>query len=161
MNERDELGDDLVPDYATSVKDGGFYGWPYYYMGKNHDPRLPEREDLKAKQVDPDVLFTSHVAALGLDFYTGSQFPEEYKNQAFVAQHGSWNRAVKSGYAVVRIPIGKDGKATGEWEPFVTGWATPDGKVWGRPVAVAFTKNGSMLITDDGGNKIWIVSYKK
>lgn len=159
VNERDGLGDDLVPDYATSVKDGGFYGWPNYYIGQNHDPRTSEKPELKARAIVPDVLFTSHVAALGISFYTASQFPAEYKNSAFVAEHGSWNRLARSGYQVVRIPIGKNGKATGGFEPFVSGWTLGDGRVWGRPVSVVTAKDGSLLITDDGGGKIWRVVY--
>ncbi len=158
-NERDGLGNDLVPDYATSVKDGGFYGWPNYYIGPNHDPRVSEKLELKARTIVPDVLFTSHVAALGISFYTANQFPAEYKNSAFVAEHGSWNREARSGYRVVRIPIGRNGKAAGGFEDFVTGWTLNDGRVWGRPVSVVTAKDGSLLITDDGGNKIWRVVY--
>ena len=159
VNERDELGDDLVPDYATSVKDGGFYGWPYYYIGPNHDPRMPERPDLKAKTIVPDILFQSHVASLALTFYSGKRFPVRYRNWGFAAHHGSWNRAVKSGYEVVALPMTKSGQAAGGFEPFVTGWATPEGKVWGRPVGVAVANDGSLLITDDGAGKIWRVRY--
>ena len=159
VNERDGLGDNLVPDYATSVREGGFYGWPNYYIGPNHDPRVSEKPELKAKVVVPDVLFTSHVAALGISFYTGSQFPAQYKNNAFVAEHGSWNRSARSGYRVVRIPIDKNGKAAGGFEDFVTGWSLGDGRVWGRPVSAVMAKDGSLLITDDGGGKIWRVVH--
>ena len=159
VNERDELGNDLVPDYATSVKEGGFYGWPYYYIGANHDPRMPERPDLKARVLVPDVLFTSHVASLALTFYQGKTFPAVYANSAFAAHHGSWNRTPKSGYEVVRIPMKADGTAAGGYEPFVSGWATSEGRVWGRPVGVTVAKDGSLLITDDGANKIWRVRY--
>ncbi len=161
-NERDALGDDLVPDYVTSVRDGGFYGWPYYYIGPHHDPRMPERPDLKAKVITPDVLLTSHVAALGIAFYTGQQFPANYRNDAFVALHGSWNRSHRVGYKVVRIHF-QNGKPVGGAEDFLTGWLLDesDRRVWGRPVGVAVAKDGSLLVADDGGDKIWRVTYRK
>jgi len=159
INERDGLGDDLVPDYATSVKPGGFYGWPYYYIGAHHDPRMPERADLAQHTITPDVLFQSHSAALSITFDTGSQFPKAYKNDIFVALHGSWNRSERTGYKVVHIPMGANGRAKGGYEDFAWGWGTPNGQVWGRPVSTAFAKDGSLLITDDGGNKIWRVAY--
>lgn len=164
VNERDGLGDDLVPDYATSVKEGGFYGWPYSYIGQHEDPRRKgEDPELVKKAKVPDVLFTSHVAALGIQFYTGKSFPKEYQGDAFVAMHGSWNRQKLSGYKVVRIRF-KNGKLIGNsFEDFVTGWLPDENsnEVWGRPVGLLVNSDGSLLITDDGGKKIWRVSYKK
>jgi glucose/arabinose dehydrogenase len=161
VNERDGLGDDLVPDYVTSVKDGGFYGWPYAYIGSNEEPRLKgKRPDLVAKTIVPDVLVEPHAAALGLTFYNGRMFPKEYVGDAFVALHGSWNRALRSGYKVVRIPF-KNGKPEGGYENFLTGWV-PDEKgreVWGRPVGVTVIRDGSLLVVDDGGNKVWRITY--
>ncbi len=159
VNERDGLGDDLVPDYATAVKPDGFYGWPWYYIGGNDQPDFPDRPELKDKTLVPDVLFTSHTAALGIDFYTGSQFPAAYKNSAFVALHGSWNRSARSGYEVVRIRMDAGGRPTGGYEDFLSGWKTADGKVWGRPVDVAVDSQGGLLITDDGAGKIFRVLY--
>lgn len=162
VNERDGLGDDLVPDYVTSVRDGGFYGWPYSYLGQNEDPRQAgKRPDLVAKAIVPDVLVEPHAAALGLTFYTGKMFPKEYVGDAFVAFHGSWNRALRSGYKVVRIPF-KDGKPVGGYENFLTGWVTDERgrEVWGRPVGVTMIADGSLLIVDDGGNKIWRITYE-
>ncbi|MEQ1643447.1 MAG: sorbosone dehydrogenase family protein [Pyrinomonadaceae bacterium] len=164
VNERDGLGDDLVPDYATSVKDGGWYGWPYSYIGKNRDPRRKEETDLVDKTIVPDVLFTSHVAALGIQFYTGKMFPKEYQGDAFVAFHGSWNRAKLSGYTVVRIPFDAKGKLEGNrYENFVSGWLPDENsnEVWGRPVGLLVNSDGSLLIADDGARKIWRVSYTK
>jgi glucose/arabinose dehydrogenase len=162
VNERDGLGDDLVPDYFMSVKDGGFYGWPWYYAGSYHDPRVPERPDLKDKSITPELLLTSHVAALGLTFYNGRQFPRQYQGDAFVALHGSGNRTKRVGYSVIRIRF-KDGKPTGEYEDFLSGFMLGEDRpeVWGRPVGVAVAKDGSLLVTDDGGNKVWRVSYGK
>ncbi len=165
VNERDGLGDDLVPDYATSVKEGGFYGWPYSYLGQNEDPRRKgENPELVKKTIVPDVLFTSHVAALGIQFYTGKMFPKEYQNDAFVAFHGSWNRQKLSGYKIVRIKFDDKGKLEGNsYEDFVSGWLPDENsnEVWGRPVGVLVHTDGSLLITDDGGDKIWRVSYSK
>ncbi len=164
VNERDGLGDDLVPDYATSVKEGGWYGWPYSYLGKNRDPRRTEQTDLVDKTIVPDVIFTSHVAALGIQFYTGKMFPKEYQGDAFVAFHGSWNRAKLSGYTVVRIPFDAKGKLEGNrYENFVSGWLPDENsnEVWGRPVGLLVNSDGSLLIADDGGRKIWRVSYGK
>ncbi len=163
VNERDLLGDDLVPEYATSVKEGGFYGWPDSYMGSNVDPRVKApRMDLVKRAIVPDVLIEPHAAALGIVFYTGTMFPAEYRNDAFVALHGSWNRKNRSGYKVIRIPFEK-GKPEGGYENFLTGWvpdeAGPD--VWGRPVGLTMIKDGSLLVVDDGGKKIWRVTYKK
>ena len=164
VNERDGLGDDLVPDYATAVKEGGFYGWPYSYIGQNEDPRRKGgNAALVAKAIVPDVLFTSHVAALGIQFYTGKMFPKEYHGDAFVAFHGSWNRQKMSGYKVVRIRF-KDGKLVGNsYEDFVSGWLPSENsnEVWGRPVGLLVAADGSLLITDDGAKKIWRVSYGK
>lgn len=162
VNERDGLGDDLVPDYATSVKEGGFYGWPYSYIGQNEDPRRKgENPELVKKAIVPDVLFQSHVAALGIQFYTGKMFPNEYRGDAFVAMHGSWNRQKLSGYKVVRIRF-KSGKLIGnQYEDFVSGWLPDENsnEVWGRPVGLLIAADGSMLVTDDGGDKIWRVSF--
>jgi len=165
VNERDGLGDDLVPDYATSVKEGGFYGWPYSYLGQNEDPRRKgENPDLVKKAIVPDVIFQSHVAALGIQFYTGKMFPKEYQGDAFVAFHGSWNRAKLSGYTVVRIKFDDKGKLEGNsYENFVSGWLPDENsnEVWGRPVGLLVMPDGSLLITDDGARKIWRVSYGK
>jgi glucose/arabinose dehydrogenase len=165
VNERDGLGDDLVPDYATSIKEGGFYGWPYSYIGSNEDPRRKgENPELVKKAIVPDVLFTSHVAALGIQFYTGKMFPKEYQNDAFVAFHGSWNRQKLSGYTVVRIKFDDKGKLErNSYEDFVSGWLPDENsnEVWGRPVGLLLAPDGSLLIADDGGRKIWRVSYGK
>ena len=161
VNERDDLGDNVPPDYATSVRAGGFYGWPYYYIGKHHDPRMPERPDLAAKTIVPDVLLEPHCAALSISFGQASDFPEQYKTGIYVAMHGSWNRSTRAGYKVARLPMNRNGAAQGGYKDFVWGWCMPDGTVWGRPVCTAFARDGSLLITDDGGNKIWRVSYRK
>ena len=165
VNERDGLGDDLVPDYSTSVKEGGFYGWPYSYIGSNEDPRRKgENPELVKKAIVPDVLFTSHVAALGIQFYTGKMFPKEYQGDAFVAFHGSWNRQKLSGYTIVRIKFDEKGKLEGNsYEDFVAGWLPDENsnEVWGRPVGLLVAPDGSLLIADDGGRKIWRVSYGK
>lgn len=166
VNERDRLGDDLVPDYVTSVRDGGFYGWPYAYIGKNVDPRRKDDvtpEHMKSVIV-PDVLVRSHSAALGLVFYRGKMFPEEYRGDAFVAFHGSWNRQKMTGFKVVRIRFDKNGKLVeNAYEDFLTGWLPdPDSRdVWGRPVGLAVLKDGSLLVTDDGANKIWRISFRE
>lgn len=160
VNERDNLGDNLVPDYTTHVQDGGFYGWPWYYIGKNHDPRLKDSHpDWRAKMITPDILIQPHSAPLGFAFYTGEQFPVEYRGDEFLALHGSWNRASRTGYEVVRIPLHGQGKATGEYEDFMTGFVTDDGNVWGRPVGIAVAKDGSLLVSDDGSGSIWRISY--
>ena len=162
VNERDHLGDDLVPDFVTSVRDGGFYGWPYSYLGGNVDPTVnPQRPELVQKALVPEVLLPSHSAALGLMFYTGRQFPGEYRNHAFVALHGSINRSTLSGYAVVRVPF-RDGRPTGPPETFLSGFIARDDEekdVWGRPVGLLQMPDGSMLVSDDGGNRVWRVSY--
>ncbi|HLG58890.1 MAG TPA: PQQ-dependent sugar dehydrogenase [Vicinamibacterales bacterium] len=163
MNERDNLGDDLVPDYATSVRDGGFYGWPYSYIGKNYDPRyVGAFPDLVNRTLVPDVLLPAHAAALGITFYTGTQFPQRYRNGGFVALHGSWNRSVASGYKVVFFPM-NNGKP-GPIEDFLTGFLATDGSgetpiaQWGRPVGVTVARDGALLVSDDSGNRIWKIS---
>ncbi|GAB3637456.1 sorbosone dehydrogenase family protein [Hymenobacter arcticus] len=163
VNERDELGDELVPDYITSVKEGGFYGWPYSYYGQNEDPRRKdERPDLVKKAIVPDVPMGPHVAALGLTFYDKTAFPARYQNGAFVGEHGSWNRSAYSGYKVAFVPF-KDGKPTGKPEDFLTGFLVGDGsdKAYGRPVGVVTMPDGSLLVMDDAGNKVWRVSAAK
>ena len=163
VNERDELGDDLVPDYITSVKRDAFYGWPYAYYGNNLDPRMKgERKDLAAKSVVPDVPVGAHTASLGLAFYNKTAFPEKYRNGAFVGQHGSWNRAKISGYKVVFVPFA-NGKPSGKPEDFLTGFiSNPDkAEVYGRPVAVTVMQDGSLLVNDDSGNTIWKVTANK
>jgi glucose/arabinose dehydrogenase len=161
VNERDMLGDNLVPDYTTHVQDGGFYGWPWYYIGGKRDPRLTDSHpDLRAKTLTPDVLIQPHSAPLGFAFYNGDQFPAEYRGEMFLALHGSWNRAQRTGYEVVRVPLHQQGKATGEYQDFLTGFVTEEGKVWGRPVGIAVAKDGSLLVSDDGSDSIWRVSYE-
>jgi glucose/arabinose dehydrogenase len=161
VNERDGLGDDLVPDYLTSVQPGGFYGWPYSYLGSNPDPRVPRKPELERRAIVPEVLFQAHSAALGLVFYDRQQFPKAYRNHAFAAFRGSWNRAEATGYKVVRIPFNAQGKAEGSYEDFVTGWLADAKKptAWGRPVGLAITQDGSMLITDEPGGIIWRITY--
>jgi glucose/arabinose dehydrogenase len=159
-NERDALGDNLPPDYVTSVKENGFYGWPWYYIGDNEDPRHPHaRPDLKGRVIVPDVLLQPHSAPLGLAFNTGKQFPAEWEGDAFVALHGSWNRTLHTGYKIVRLPF-RDGKPTGEYQDFVVGFTAGEQEVWGRPVDVAFAHDGAMLFTDDGNGLVYRVSYK-
>ena len=160
-NERDELGEDLPPDYISSVRLGGFYGWPWFYIGNHSDPRHKGKHpELAGKVIVPDVLVQAHSASLNLCFYTGDQFPSEYKGDIFAAFHGSWNRMKRTGYKVVRVPFDKStGKPRGEYEDFVTGFVTPDGKVWGRPVGIVVAKDGSLLISEDGNGTIWRVSH--
>lgn len=163
VNERDGLGDDLVPDYATDVRPGAFYGWPYAYLGAHEDPRRKgERPDLVAKAIVPSVLIQAHSAPLGIVFYTGSMFPAEYRGNAFVALHGSWNRTQRTGYKVIRIRF-RNGRPTEGYDDFVAGWMTdPNGRsVWGRPVGLLQLGDGSLLISDDGAGKIWRVTYKR
>jgi glucose/arabinose dehydrogenase len=164
VNERDELGDDLVPDYMTGIKEGGFYGWPYAYFGKNPDPRMKDdpRPDLVNKTIVPDVALGSHTASLGLAFYDKQSFPAKYHNGAFVGQHGSWNRSTLSGYKVLFVPFA-NGKPAAAPEDFLTGFIANADKseVYGRPVCVAILADGSMLVTDDASNVIWRVSVKK
>jgi glucose/arabinose dehydrogenase len=184
-NERDALGNHLVPDYVTSVPEGSFFGWPWYYMGGHEDPRLlhpcangtgpnPQltapltstqaeackRTDLSAKVRTPDVLVQPHMASLEVTFYptAKSQFPADYDGDAFAAEHGSWNRANRAGYEVISIPT-HDGHATGEYDDFLTGFVTPEGQVWGRPVGVAVANDGSLFVTDDGSRSVWHVTY--
>jgi glucose/arabinose dehydrogenase len=157
-NERDGMGDDLPPDYVTRVKEGAFYGWPWFYIGANVDPKhAGKHPELADRVAVPEVLIQPHSAPLGMTFYTGKKFPAEYRGQAFVALHGSWNRAKRTGYKVVRIPL-KDGRPVGEYIDFLVGFVTPGGDVWGRPVGVTTTNDGALLVTDDGGNRIWRIS---
>lgn len=162
VNERDGLGDDLVPDYLTAVLSGGFYGWPYTYLGANLDPRVERNPDLERKAIVPDVLFEAHSAALGLVFYDQTQFPTSYRNGAFVAFRGSWNRSQATGYKVVHVPFDAQGKPKGYYEDFVTGWLiNPTAPTaWGRPVGLAVDKGGALLITDEPGGVIWRVMYR-
>jgi glucose/arabinose dehydrogenase len=184
VNERDNLGNHLVPDYVTSVKDGGFYGWPWYYIGNHQDPRLPQpcangtgpnlqapvltasqakdckRVDLSSKVIVPDVLVQPHMASLQMVFYptAKSQFPATYDGDAFAAEHGSWNRAKRAGYEVIRIPM-HNGHAEGSYEDFLTGFVTKEGEVWGRPVGVTVGHDGDLFVTDDGSRSVWRVTY--
>jgi glucose/arabinose dehydrogenase len=158
-NERDALGNNLVPDYVTHVQEGGFYGWPWYYMGGHQDPRHEGKHpELQSKVITPDILLNPHFASLEMLFYEGAQFPAEFKGDGFACEHGSWNRAQRSGYEVVRLPM-KDGHATGEYEDFLTGFTLGDGDVWGRPVGIAQAPDGSLFVSDDGSRSIWHVSY--
>jgi len=158
-NERDALGDNLVPDYVTHVKEDAFYGWPWYYMGDHQDPRhAAKHPELKGKILVPDVLVSPHNASLGLTFYTARQFPEEFRGDLFAAEHGSWNRSNRTGYEVIRVPL-QNGHATGEFQDFLTGFVTPNGDVWGRPVGVAVGADGALFVTDDGSHAIWRVAY--
>lgn len=160
-NERDGLGDDLPPDYITRIREGGFYGWPWYYIGGHEDPRhRGERPDLKDKVIVPDVLIQPHSASLQMMFYTGDQFPAEYKGSIFAAEHGSWNRAKRTGYKIIRVIV-KDGAPTGEYEDFVTGFVIDGANVWGRPVGVAQAKDGSLLFSEDGNGTIWRVTSER
>jgi len=188
-NERDALGNNLVPDYITSVPEDGFFGWPWFYMGGHQDPRLPKpcangtgpnpqltspltseeakdcaRVDLSAKVITPDVILQPHFASLELLFYPqrpgSAGFPEPYRGDGFAAEHGSWNRKDRAGYEIIRIPM-HAGRATGEYEDFLTGFTTPDGKVWGRPVGVAVAIDGSLFVSDDGSKTVWHVIYTR
>ena len=162
VQERDRMGDDLPPDYVTEIKDGGFYGWPYAYNGPNEDPRRKgERPDLVKKTLTGDVLIQAHSSILGLAFYEGKMFPKEYRGDAFVALHGSWNRTKRTGYKIIRIRF-KNGKPVGGYDDFLIGWMLDESsrEVWGRPVGLLVLADGSMLITDDGANKIWRVTYR-
>jgi glucose/arabinose dehydrogenase len=159
VNERDGLGDHLVPDYITHLDEGGFYGWPWYYLGAHQDPRHKgERPELAGKAIVPDVLLQAHSASLDITFYDGDRFPPEYRHDAFAAEHGSWNRARRTGYKVIRVPM-RDGKATGEYEDFLTGFVVDERSVWGRPVGVAVARDGALLVTDDASGSIWRVAY--
>jgi glucose/arabinose dehydrogenase len=162
-NERDGLGDDLVPDYVTRVKEGGFYGWPWYYLGKHEDPRhAGARPDLAEHVMVPDVLLQAHSAALEIAFYTATSgpavFPAEYRGDLFVALHGSWNRISRTGYKVVRAKL-QNGKPTGEYDDFLTGFVVDEKSVWGRPVGVAVARDGALLVTEDGNDTVWRISY--
>jgi len=160
VNERDGLGDNLVPDYITHVQEGGFYGWPWWYMGGHQDPRHQGKHpELKDKVIVPDVLLQPHNASLEFAFYDGTQFPAEYKGDIFASEHGSWNKAVRVGYEVIRVPLHQQGEASGEYEDFLTGFVLPDGNVWGRPVGMTVASDGSLLVSDDGSDSIWRVSY--
>jgi glucose/arabinose dehydrogenase len=159
VNERDELGENLVPDYITHVEENGFYGWPWFYMGPHQDPRhAGAHPELKSKVITPDILVQPHNASLEMVFYQGNQFPAEYRGAIFAAQHGSWNKRSPTGYEVVMAPLNA-GKSNGEYRDFLTGFVTPDGKVWGRPVGVAVMNDGSLLVSDDGSNSVWRVAY--
>ena len=161
VNERDELGDDTPFEYATEVQPGAFYGWPWYYIGANEDPRHKGKQpELKNRVTVPSVLMQAHSAPLQIAFYDADAFPADYKGSAFVTLHGSWNRAKRTGYKVVRLPF-VNGKPTGEYEDFMTGFVTSDTEVWGRPVGVAVAKDGSLLVSDDGSGTIWRVTFKK
>jgi glucose/arabinose dehydrogenase len=156
VNERDSLGDDLVPDYITHVEAGGFYGWPWWYIGSHQDPtHLGKHPELKDKVIVPDVLLQPHNASLEFTFYQGKQFPAEYQGDIFASEHGSWNRSVRAGYEVIRVPLHQTGHASGEYEDFVTGFVLDDGKVWGRPVGMTVAPDGSLLVSDDGSGSIW------
>jgi glucose/arabinose dehydrogenase len=158
VNERDNLGDNLVPDYVTHVARGGFYGWPWFYIGANQDPaHAGKHPELKDKVIVPDILIQAHSASLGMAFYDGKMFPAEYFGDAFAGEHGSWNHSQGSGREVIRVPIEK-GRSTGVYQDFLTGFTT-DGNAWGRPVGVVVAADGSLLVTDDGARVIWRVSY--
>lgn len=160
VNERDALGDNLVPDYITHVQEGGFYGWPWWYMGGHQDPRhAGKHPELKSKVITPDVILHPHNASLELTFYDGKQFPAEYQGDIFAAEHGSWNKSVRVGYELIRVPLHQTGHATGEYEDFMTGFVLDNGHVWGRPVGVTVAPDGSLLVTDDGSKSIWRISY--
>jgi len=161
VNERDELGDELVPDYITSVQAGGFYGWPYSYYGQHEDPRLKgERPDLVARAVVPDYAVGAHVAALGIGFGQATNFPEQYRAGAFVARHGSWNRSKLAGYDVAFVPF-EGGKPSGALQPFLTGFIGSEDTVYGRPRSIAVAKDGSLLVVDDAGGTLWRVSMRQ
>jgi glucose/arabinose dehydrogenase len=158
-NERDGLGDNVPTDYITRVRDGGFYGWPWYYIGANEDPRhRGERPDLKDKITVPDVLIQAHSASLEMTFYEATQFPEAYRGNIFAAEHGSWNRSKRTGYKIIRAIV-KDGVPTGAYEDFATGFVVNDSEVWGRPVGVAVAKDGALLVSEDANGTIWRITY--
>jgi glucose/arabinose dehydrogenase len=158
-NERDGLGDNVPPDYITRVRDGAFYGWPWFYIGANEDPHHKgERPDLKNKITIPDVLIAAHSASLGMTFYDGTQFPAEYRGNIFAAEHGSWNRSKRTGYKIIRVIV-KNGAPTGEYDDFATGFVISDSAVWGRPVGVAVDRDGALLISEDASGTIWRISY--
>jgi glucose/arabinose dehydrogenase len=158
-NERDGLGDNVPPDYITRVREGAFYGWPWYYIGAHEDPRRKgERPDLAGKITIPDVLLQAHSASLGLTFYDGTQFPAEYRGNIFAAEHGSWNRSKRTGYKIIRVIV-KNGVPTGEYEDFATGFVIDDSDVWGRPVGVTVDKDGALLLSEDASGTIWRITY--
>ena len=158
-NERDGFGDNLVPDYVTRVREGAFFGWPWFYIGGIEDPHhAGERPELRGKVTIPDVLIQAHSASLGLTFYDHSAFPAEYRGDGFAAEHGSWNRSKRTGYKVIRIRL-KNGVPTGEYEDFVTGFVIGDSEVWGRPVGVAVSRDGALLVSEDGNGTIWRISH--
>ncbi len=160
VNERDGLGDDLPPDFATSVREGAFYGWPWYYIGDHEDPRLRgQRRDLAGRVTLPDVLIQPHSAPLGIAFYDGTQFPPEYRGDAFVTLRGSWNRARRTGYKVIRLRFA-NGRPTGQYEDFLTGFVASDQAVWARPVGIAVAHDGSLLVSEDGNGTIWRIAYR-
>jgi glucose/arabinose dehydrogenase len=160
VNERDALGDNLVPDYITHVQEGGFYGWPWWYIGAHQDPRHEGKHpELKDKAIVPDVLLQPHNASLEFTFYEADKFPAEYKGDIFASEHGSWNKTTRAGYEVIRVPLHQSGQASGEYEDFLTGFVLPNGQVWGRPVGITVAPDGSLLVSDDGSNSIWRVSY--
>lgn len=162
IQERDGLGDDLVPDYFTKIQKGGFYGWPYAYTGPNEDPtNKGKAPEMVAKTLEPDMVLGAHVAVIDHIFYTGKMFPAKYRGGAFICQHGSWNRSKRIGYNVVFVPF-KNGKIAGPKEDFLTGWLLDPSKreVWGRPTCLLQQPDGSLLVADDGGNKVWRISYK-
>jgi glucose/arabinose dehydrogenase len=160
VNERDRLGDDLPPDYVTRVREGAFYGWPWFYIGAHEDPRHSgEQPALRGRVSVPDVLLQPHSASMEMTFYDGTQFPTEYRGDVFAAFHGSWNRAKRTGYKVVRVLL-KNGQPTGEYEDFLTGFVISDRTVWARPVGVAVARDGALLVSEDGNGTIWRVSYR-
>lgn len=159
VNERDALGDNVPFEYATTVRQGAFYGWPWYYIGANEDPRhAGQRPDLRDEVTVPDVLMQAHSAPLGIAFYEAGQFPAEYRGDAFVTLHGSWNRGLRTGYKVVRLRF-EEGRPTGEYQDFMTGFVLSGQRVWGRPVGVAVAGDGSLIVTEDGSGTIWRVTY--
>jgi glucose/arabinose dehydrogenase len=160
VNERDGLGDNLVPDYITHVQEDGFYGWPFWYMGGHQDPRFAGKHpELRTRVITPDVILQPHNASLQMTFYGGHQFPPTHQGDIFAAEHGSWNRSLRAGYEVIRVPLHQTGHATGEYEDFLTGFVVDDASVWGRPVGVTVAPDGSLLVTDDGSGSIWRVTY--
>jgi glucose/arabinose dehydrogenase len=160
VNERDGLGDNLVPDYITHVTDGGFYGWPWWYIGSHQDPRhAGKHPELQSKIIVPDVLLQAHNASLQMTFYEGRGFPTQYVGDIFAAEHGSWNKKVRAGYEVIRIPRHHTGQPSGDYQDFLTGFVLPSGEAWGRPVGIVGAADGALLVTDDGSNSIWRVAY--